>query len=116
MAVYTTPIADNPYQTFTTVLDEVAYTITLHWNTRDEAWYITLGRQGLQPLFKTKITNGVDILEKYRSYDPCPKGLLFVIDNEKDWGRLQRDSFSNGRFSLYYIDEFDREFLETIRR
>lgn len=116
MAVFTIPVADSPYQTFSIVLEEINYTITLHWNTRDEAWYITFGRAGLTPLFKTKITNGVDLLEKYRAYDACPKGLLFIVDGEKDWGRPQRNAFSSGRFKLYYIDQFDRELLETIRR
>jgi hypothetical protein len=56
------------------------------------------------------------LLEKYRAYDACPKGLLFIVDSEKDWGRPQRNAFSSGRFKLYYIDQFDRELLETIRR
>ena len=116
MAVFTIPVKDIPFQTFSIVLENTSYEMTLQWNTREESWYLSLARAGFTPLFKTKITNGTDLLLKYRAYQSCPKGILFVRDTEKDWGRLQRDSFSSGRFVLYYIDEFDRLLLETIGR
>jgi hypothetical protein len=116
MAVLTIPVKDLAFQTFSIVLENNSYDLTLQWNDRDESWHLSLARSGYTPLFKTKITNGTDLLRKCRAYQSCPKGLMFVVDSEKDWGRLQRDSFSSGRFVLYYIDEFDRELLETIGR
>ena len=116
MATFTIPIPDSPHPTFTTVLEGVSYDITLHWNSREEAWYISLARAGFTPLFRTKVVNGIDLLRKYRSYANCPKGMLFVNDLEKDWGRLTRDGFSSGRFALYYLDEADRLLVQQIRR
>lgn len=115
MAVYRIPVSDSPYQAFSVVLENNNYDVVMQWSDRDESWYISLARAGLVPLFKTKIANGIDLLRKYRAYDDCPKGSLFVYDTVKVFGRLQRDSFSSGRFSLQYVDQFDRELIEELR-
>ena len=105
------PLSSAPDFTFTTILDTVAYDFRLHWNDRDESWYIYLGLANQPYRFKTKITNGTDILSKYRAYDDIPKGVLIVLDKEKVYGRLQRDSFSSGRFSLIYFSETEASLL-----
>ena len=109
MAVVTLDIKESPNQTFSVILEDTLYDIALQFNQRDESWYITLGLSGLDPLFKTKVTNGVDILKKYRSYDACPKGGLYVLDRVKGYGRLTLDSFTTGRFGLIYLTEDSRE-------
>jgi hypothetical protein len=116
MALSIIPLNTNnfAFQTFNVVLEQQSYEITLQYNPRDESWYIYFGLTNLQPIFKTKITNGTDILKKYRAFEDVPKGSLFVIDNQKLDGRLQRDSFSSGRFSLAYADESTRLLLEEI--
>lgn len=116
MAVYRIPVSESPYQAFSVVLENNNYDVVIQWNTRDESWYISLARSGLVPLFKTKVVNGVDILRKYRAYEDCPKGSLFVYDLVKKFGRLQRDGFSSGRFALQYVDQFDRELIEDLRQ
>ena len=112
MALITLNVKDNVNQSFNTLLEDTLYDITLSWNARDEAWYISLAESGMQPLFKTKVTNGIDLLKKYRAYDSCPKGGLFVLDRNKKYGRVTRDAFSSGRFSLVYLTEDSREALE----
>lgn len=102
MSLLEIPIKDNPDFSFTTILDSVAYDMRLQWNGRDESWYIYVGKANQPFIFKTKITNGSDIISKYRAYDSVPKGILLVVDKEKTYGRLQRDSFSSGRFSMFY--------------
>lgn len=105
MSLLKIPLRDLPDQSFTVVLDTIAYDIRVQWNGRDESWYVYFGRANQQYLFKTKITNGTDVLRKYRAYDDCPKGILMVLDQEKLYGRLQRDSFNSGRFALLYYTE-----------
>ena len=103
MSLFNIPVADNPDNVFTIVLDGVAYDIRLHWNGRDESWYLSLGLTNQPFLIRTKLSSGTDILKPYRSYEECPNGILIAIDYNKLYGRLQRDSFSSGRFRLMYI-------------
>ena len=105
MSIQEIPVADNPDYTFTVILDSVAYDLRMQWNGRDESWYLHLGLANQEYTFKTKITNGSDILSKYRAYDNVPKGVLMVFDKEKTYGRLQRDSFSSERFALLYYTQ-----------
>lgn len=110
MALSTINIANltTAYETFNVVLEDQVYEITLQWNPREESWYMYFGLPNLTPIFKTKVTNGTDILKKYRAYEDIPNGALYVVDNMKQYGRLQRDSFTSERFSLMYADERTR--------
>lgn len=114
MAVVQLNIPDAPDTIFTTILDSVAYDLRLHWNTRDEAWYLYLAKQNNNFIFKTKITTNTDLLKPYRANDNCPKGILVAIDNMKFYGRINRDGWSSGRFSLYYVTEDSRIALEDL--
>lgn len=112
MSLLEIPTIDNPDYTYTVVLDSVSYDMRLFWNGRDESWYIFMGLSNQPYVFKTKITNGSDILSKYRAYNDVPKGVLIVLDKEKIYGRLQRDSFASKRFSLLYYTENEVEGLQ----
>lgn len=114
MALYNIDVSGitTPFETFNVTLEGQEYEITLQYNPRDESWYIAMGLSNLTPIFKTKITNGTDILRKYRAYEDIPKGSLFVLDNQLTNGRLTRDSFSSGRFSLVYVDESSRIIIQ----
>tara|TARA_R110000782_G_scaffold226945_1_gene313731 strand:- start:71 stop:430 length:360 start_codon:yes stop_codon:yes gene_type:complete len=105
-------IPDKPDTTQTVILDAVAYELRMQWNGRDEAWYIYLGLSG-QPLsFKDKVVNGTILFDRFKYSPACPLGNLYVYDSIKQEGRLQRDSFSSGRFKLYYLEE---DFLKFLR-
>lgn len=107
-------IPDAPDTIFTTILDSVAYDIRLQWNPRDEAWYMYLAKQNNNFIFKTKITTNIDLLKIHRANNNCPKGILVAIDNMKFYGRINRDGWSSGRFSLYYVTEDSRIALEDL--
>ena len=62
MAFVTLQIPDAPDVVFTCVLDNAAYDLRLHWNGRDQAWYLFLGKQNTEYVFKTKITTNSDLL------------------------------------------------------
>lgn len=111
MSLIEIPIQSGPDFSFSVLLDNNSYDIRFQWNGRDKAWYTFIGQTNLPPTFKTKVTNGSDILGNYRAYDSTPRGYLAVIDKEKVYGRLQRDSFSKGRFSLIYYTEDEIDFL-----
>ena len=114
MAFVKLQIPDAPDVVFTTVLDNVAYDIRLHWNNRDESWYLFLGKQNTEYTFKTKITTNSDLLKVHRSNVNCPKGMLLVVDNMKKYGRISRDGWRSERFSLMYVPESDKDLLESL--
>jgi hypothetical protein len=103
MSLLQIPVSESPDQSFTVVLDQIAYDIRLQWNNREESWYLYCGVSNRPFLFKVKLTTITDVFKKYRSYESCPKGSLRVIDLNKSYGRLTRDGFSSGRFALQYI-------------
>ncbi|QCQ57962.1 hypothetical protein Barba22A_gp111 [Rheinheimera phage vB_RspM_Barba22A] len=116
MAVYNIDVAgiDTAYETISVVLEAQSYEMTFQYNPRDESWYLYFGLPNLAPIFKTKITNGTDILRKYRAYEDVPKGSLFITDLQKVNGRMDRDGFSSGRFSLTYVDESSRLLIQEL--
>lgn len=115
MSVVSIAIPDSPDVLFTTTLDRVAYDLRLHWNSRDEAWYLTLGKQNLNPLFKTKVTTNTDLLQNHRALEECPKGVLIALDNMKFYGRITRDGWSTNRWSLYYITEDSFQLIQDLQ-
>jgi hypothetical protein len=108
-------IPDSPDVLFTTTLDSVAYDMKLQWNPRDEAWYLSLGKQNQDFLFKTKVTTNTDLLQNHRAFENCPKGVLVALDNMKFYGRITRDGWSSGRWSLYYITEDSFNLIQDLR-
>lgn len=113
MSLLEIPITSLADSTSTVILDSISYDIRLQWNGRDESWYVYIGRTNQEFLFKTKVTNGSDFLRKYRSYATCPQGVMLVLDKEKLYGRLSRDSFSSSRFSLLY---YTADTVDDLRR
>lgn len=95
----------EPDETLTVILEGRSYDLRIQYNPRDESWYMYFGLQNLPAKFKTKIRTGVNILENFNAYDDVPKGDLRVVDLNKLYGRIQRDSFSSGRMVLLYLTE-----------
>lgn len=103
-----------PDTKFTVVLEGDAYDIRMQWNTRDTAWEMSIGRQSLTPTVITKITTNSNILRPYRAYANIPDGELRVLDIVKKNGRIERDSFSSGRFVMVYITSDSVEALADL--
>ncbi len=112
MASYQIAIPDSPDTVTTVVLEGVSYDIRMQWNGRDESWQLYLARQNQPFIIKTKVATGRDVLQPYRMKDDCPKGMILFVDNNKKWGRMTRDAFSSGRWSMYYITSDTREYIE----
>ena len=114
MAVKIIPVTSKADSVITIVLDNQAYDLRMQWNGRDESWYMYLGKQAAAPKFKTKVRVGYDLLKTFSAYDDVPQGMLIVLDLNKRYGRLQRDSFSSGRMVLLYITEASKEALDAL--
>jgi hypothetical protein len=117
MSLFSLPTVDSADNTQTIVLEKVAYDVRMQWSTRDEAWNVFWGISGEGVKFKFKIVNGLDLLKPYRAYDECPKGNLFILDNERTYGRVGRSNLGIGkRFSLMYLtsDDPDEEGIRDV--
>lgn len=106
------PIYDLPDFKQTVVLDGASYNLWLQWNERDEAWYCAIGRSGSEYTASFKLTNGVDLLRRFKAYRSTPEGSIRVIDKEKKTGRISYEGLVSGRFDLiYFTEDEEKEFF-----
>jgi hypothetical protein len=103
---------NSPEPIFTVMLEGQAYDFRMQWNNRDQSWYLGITTRQNTNTFTTKMRNGVNIIKPYKAYLTVPNGYLGVYDTLKTYGRLERDSFSSGRFLLFYITSTDMEAAE----
>ncbi len=104
---FTLPVdREAPDSTQTVSIEGVAYTLRFRWNNRSGSWFFYLSPQGEDPLFKTRLVVGQDILEPYRGIPGVPLGGIFIVDTEKDYGRPGRNDLGiSKRFQVVYIEE-----------
>jgi len=114
MAIIDIQLADSADDQFTIILEGQAYNIRMQWNNRDQAWYMFFGLANATPTFISKLTTSFNILRPYWGYEEVPNGILVAIDMLKSVGRLERDSFSSGRFKLIYISSDSVQALRDI--
>jgi hypothetical protein len=105
---------NNYDETFSTTLDNVSYQFRVRWNDVSKSWYLYIGFQGREPIYKTRLTVNRDLLLPIRFREDCPKGMLFVQDVEKIFGRPSFDDFgASKRFRLAYFTEEEIESVRT---
>lgn len=80
MALINIPVPNGPDNKFTIVLEGVSYDVRIVWNTRDQAWYISMGLTNNIYKFTSKITTKANILRPYRAYEEVPNGILVALD------------------------------------
>lgn len=104
MAVVEIPLrSDLPHFDLVQVLDGVSYLLTFHWNTRSEAWYLSLSLED-----ETVVWAGVKLVVNWelqaRGVHPSrPPGLLMAFD---DAARKTDPGLEDlgKRVKLYYFD------------
>lgn len=64
-----------------------------------------IGPSGFPPVLQRKVVNGFGLLEDYRHLEGIPPGDFYVVDVEADYGRVDRDGFTEqgGRYRLVYL-------------
>lgn len=104
------PLDNLADYTQTISLEGESYDLRLQYNpmrttTGDGAWYFTVGAAGFTPSIQRKVTNGLDITEGFKYLTGVPPGNFYVVDVERDFGRVDRFGLreDNGRFQLVYL-------------
>ena len=110
MPYYLPHVGATPDEIFTTALEGVKYQIRLRWNTRDEAWYIYIGYEGIEPKFTSKFCAGMNILRGYQATEGVPEGAIILADSEAIYGRPSRnDTGIDKRFKILYLTKEEYE-------
>jgi hypothetical protein len=78
------PLTSDPQRTFTTIVNDVRYTITTRWNERAEVWTMDLvdAASGITVASSMPLVLGSDLL---KSFAPA-LGSLLVVDTNADPG------------------------------
>lgn len=104
MSIILNNVCNDSNETFQSTLEGVNYTFIVKYNTRDASWSLQIGRSGEDPVVKTKIVIGNNLLAPYYHLEDIPQGGLYVIDEEELLdARPFRDDFGiDKRFFLLY--------------
>ncbi len=111
MSVTEVPLrSDLPHFDLVQVLDGVSYLLTFHWNTRSEAWYLSLSLEDETPIWAgVKVVVGWPLFRRNKNL-LAPPGFLMAFDD----ATLQRDPGLEDlgkRVRLLYFDASEVESL-----
>jgi uncharacterized protein DUF6983 len=91
------------FSTQTTTLDGVPYLLTFRYNSREQAYYLTIqSADGL-----TTYVQGVKLVSDFfllRPYPTPPGELLVLVPDSDDSPPRLGDFAAGGRATLYYLD------------
>jgi hypothetical protein len=87
--------------------------ITLVWNSRSEAWYMTIEDSDSSDIVRgIKLVPNWMLLKQYQAYLPNFKGDIILIASDSDVEeRVSYDNLNNG-YQLTYVDETEKEAWE----
>lgn len=90
-------------------LDKVVYSVQVHWNDREESWYLSLfDNQGNPLACGIKLVCGIDLLKKHKFLPGVPSGHFYVADLNMDLATAVVDWDGLGtRFLLTYVSFAD---------
>lgn len=92
-------------------LEGRTYDLRYRWNNLSNCWYLYLGFAGAEPILKTKLLVGFDILAPYKTKEGVPKGTLYLFDTLKQYGRPEEDNIGiDKRFKIVYTSS--RELIQ----
>lgn len=98
-------LSDSPDQEKSIVIKDKSYNFRFRWNTKEQAWYVQIGRTGANYLCKTKLLPNRNLLQPFLHIPDMPDCYLLVVDQEQQYGRIGRDNLGYGkRFSVVTLD------------
>ena len=110
MSLFMVPSADGGETTNSNIkrrvlLDGVSYFLTFKWNSRDEAWYVTVSLVGGVDLFTVKAATNRVFNDQYKYIEEAPQGNLMVVDTIGGKGRVDYENFTiDRRYRLFYLE------------
>lgn len=100
------PLSDDPDYIIAVDLDGVIYDMRFEWNSREKAWYMYMGLSGDDPVIKTKVVTGANLLKPFSYKEEIPDGILVMFDTVAKYGRVTRNDLGIlNRFTLIYMSK-----------
>lgn len=100
------PFGSTVDSVITVNLEGRAYDLRYRWNNFSNCWYIYLGFAGEQPILKTKLLVGFDLLAPFKAKKGVPKGAMYLVDSIKQYGRPEEDDVGiDERFKILYLSK-----------
>lgn len=75
-------------------MDNKVYDLTLHFNAREDRWYLRVSRNDVIVVDGIKLVHGTDLLSQYRAYD-VPAGILSIVDSSGLYQDPSSSEFGN---------------------
>lgn len=101
------PLKDLPNYKETVTLDGTPFDLSFTWNTREQAWHLSIDRDNVRILSGVKIINSWELIGRFANV-LLPSGLILVLDLAKLDELPGRDNLGTD-FKLAYITEVEAE-------
>ena len=104
------PFTEYSYITKEVTLDNINYKLLFTWNTRMEAWVMSILKLDDTPILAgIKLVLNYELIAKFHHLD-IPQGLMYVVDTSNDESKIAFDDFTSERgLRLIYIEEDEVE-------
>lgn len=81
MSAFIIPVAETTEAFIEQVdLDGFIYDLQFHWNSRDNHWFMDIGRDGVFLLEGVKLVASGDLISEFGRIEGLPPGLLSIVD------------------------------------
>lgn len=101
------PNADFAAYTETLTLDGFLYVFGFTWNTRDQAWFMSISRDNVPLLYNIKVVNNFELIDRFTNVS-LPPGLILTVDIENINRNPGRDELGSA-VKLAYVTESEVE-------
>ena len=82
-------------------LDGLIFDLQFYWNSRDNHWFLSIGRNGIFLLEGIKLINTTDLISEFGRIENLPPGLLSVEDLDGNYSDPDDTNFGD-RVQLRY--------------
>lgn len=97
------PVRNDESFTETVSLDGKPYDLTFIWNTREEAWQLTIGFESNVLASGLKIVPSWELISRFANIN-LPPGLIAVIDTSAVYTRPVKEDLGV-RLKIFYLPE-----------
>ena len=99
------PFSTSPAFEYRIVLDGIAYNFSFIWNTRGEYWNMGIrDDQNVNLVDSIKIVLDTELIEQFVDRG-LPSGRIYAFDTSGNKSNIAYEDMTNGRVSLYYVEE-----------
>lgn len=100
MTVQYLPSPQNQKEYFEISIEDQQFTVSYDYNSRDDIWYLTLTKDGINVLNHVRMTMGYNFGYNYLNF-PLTKGNLFLYSPSNEEVAATKDTFGKSVYLVY---------------